>query len=265
MAENFQNLEKIPRHVALIMDGNGRWAKERGLSRVEGHKEGAQSVRAVLRAAAQAGVEFITVYAFSTENWKRPPQEVDGLMKLLVSSLNAYEQELHDNKIRLRIMGQFDRLPLLVRKRLQKTLDATNNYTDHTVVIALSYGSRTEIAEATRQIAEKAKAGELNPKTINEQTISEHLYLPDIPDPELMFEEGVEYYWAEDFEADRELFAHAVAGRFNCYPAVNNDLRLADLHQRPEFTPVFEKARRRYEELKAYVEKSGKLAVVAQP
>ena len=109
-----------------------------------------------------------------------------SLLKLLISSLNAYEQELHDNKIRLRIMGQFDRLPLLVRKRLQKTLDATADYTDHTFVIALSYGSRTEIADATRHIAEKVQAGELNPKAIDEKTLAEHLYLPDVPDPELM-------------------------------------------------------------------------------
>lgn len=179
-------LEKIPRHVALIMDGNGRWAQERGLSRLEGHKEGAQSVRAVLRAAARAGVEFITVYAFSTENWKRPPQEIDGLMKLLIGSLNAYEQELHDNKIRLRVMGQFERLPLPVRLRLKKTIDATADYTDHTFIIALSYGSRTEIADAAKQIAKKVKAGELNPAKIDEQTITDHLYLPDVPDPELM-------------------------------------------------------------------------------
>ena len=183
---DFQNLEKIPRHVALIMDGNGRWAQERGLSRIDGHKEGAQSVRAVLRAAAQAGVEFITVYAFSTENWKRPPAEVDGLMKLLTHSLNEYEQELHENNIRLRVMGQFDRLPLPVRMRLQKTIDATAGYTDHTLVIALSYGSRTEIAEAAKKIAEKVKSGEMKIKDIDEQTITEHLYLPDVPDPELM-------------------------------------------------------------------------------
>jgi len=186
MSIDLQSLEKIPRHVALIMDGNGRWAKERGLSRIEGHKEGAQSVRAVLRAAAKAGVEFITVYAFSTENWKRPPQEVDGLMKLLISSLNAYEQELHDNSIRLRVMGQFERLPLPVRMRLQKTIDATSHYTDHTFIIALSYGSRTEIADAVKKIAEKAKAGTLDPRKIDELTIAEHLYLPDVPDPELM-------------------------------------------------------------------------------
>lgn len=186
MSIDLQSLEKIPRHVALIMDGNGRWAQERGLSRVEGHKEGAQSVRAVLRAAANAGVEFLTVYAFSTENWKRPPQEVDSLMKLLISSLDAYEQELHDNKIRMRVMGQLDRLPLPVRRRLNKTLEATKHYTEHTFIVALSYGSRMEIAEAAKQIAEKAKAGMLEPKKIDEQTIADHLYLPDVPDPELM-------------------------------------------------------------------------------
>jgi undecaprenyl diphosphate synthase len=186
MSVDLQSLEKIPRHVALIMDGNGRWARERGLDRIEGHKEGAQSVRAVLRAAAQAGIEFITVYAFSTENWKRPPQEVDGLMKLLVGSLDAYEQELHDNKIRLRVMGQFERLPLPVRRRLQKTIDATRDYTGHTFVIALSYGARTEIADAARKIAEKVQAGELAPGQIDEQTVADHLYLPDVPDPELM-------------------------------------------------------------------------------
>ncbi len=186
MSIDLQSLEKIPRHVAIIMDGNGRWARERGLSRLEGHKEGAQSVRAVLRAAKQAGIEYLTVYAFSTENWKRPPQEIDGLMKLLVSSLDAYEQELHDNKIRLRVMGQFERLPLPVRKRLQKTIDATADYADRTFIVALSYGSRTEIADAAKRIAEKAKVGELDPKKIDEQTVSDHLYLPDVPDPELM-------------------------------------------------------------------------------
>ena len=186
MSIDLQSLEKIPRHVALIMDGNGRWAQERGLSRIKGHTEGAQSVRAVLRAAAKAGVEFITVYAFSTENWKRPPQEVEGLMKLLLSSLNAYEQELHENRIRLRIMGQFERLPLPVRMRLQKTIDATKDYTDHTFIIALSYGSRTEIADAAKRIAEKVRAGDLKTKEIDENTIADHLYLPDVPDPELM-------------------------------------------------------------------------------
>ncbi len=163
MSVDLKSLKKIPRHVALIMDGNGRWAQERGLSRIEGHKEGAQSVRAMLRAAKQAGVEYLTVYAFSTENWKRPPQEVDGLMKLLINSLEQYEEELHENEICLRVMGQFERLPLPVRKRLQKTIDATAHYTDHTFIVALSYGSRMEMVDAARQLAEKAKSGKLDP------------------------------------------------------------------------------------------------------
>ena len=105
------SLKSIPQHVALIMDGNGRWAEANGKSRIEGHREGAQSVRAVLRAAATLGINVVTVYAFSTENWKRPPQEIEGLMKLFIESLNTYEEELHDSQIRLRIMGQIERLP----------------------------------------------------------------------------------------------------------------------------------------------------------
>jgi undecaprenyl diphosphate synthase len=186
MSVDIQKLEKIPRHVALIMDGNGRWARERGLPRIEGHKEGAESVRAVLRAAKEAGIEYLTVYAFSTENWKRPPQEIDGLMQLLIRSLNTYEQELHDNRIRLRVMGQFDRLPLMVRNRLEKTIAATRHYEGHTFIVALSYGSRTEIAEAARRIAEQAATGQLDPKNIDEQTLADHLYMPDVPDPELL-------------------------------------------------------------------------------
>jgi undecaprenyl diphosphate synthase len=242
MTPDFQSLEKIPRHVALIMDGNGRWAQKRGLSRLEGHKEGAQSVRAVLRAAAQSGVEFITVYAFSTENWKRPPAEIDGLMKLLIHSLNEYEQELHDNGIRLRVMGQFEKLPLPVRMRLQKTIDATAHYTDHTLIIALSYGSRTEIADAARAMAEKVKAGTMKPAQINEQTLAEHLYLPDIPDPELMIRTSgelrlsnfllwqlsyAEFYITETYWPDfrEEQFFHALEafnGRDRRYGGVKN-------------------------------------------
>lgn len=178
--------EKIPRHVALIMDGNGRWAKERGLPRVEGHREGARSVRAVLRAAKEAGVEFLTVYAFSTENWKRPPQEVDALMKLLISSLEEYEEELHENRIRLRVMGQIERLPLPVRRRLQQAIDATADYSERTFIVALSYGSRAEITEAARRIAQAVRDGRLDPGKVNEQTVADHLYLPDVPDPELL-------------------------------------------------------------------------------
>jgi len=242
MSFDVQSLEKVPRHVALIMDGNGRWAKERGLTRLEGHKEGAQSVRAVLRAAAEAGVEFVTVYAFSTENWKRSPAEIDGLMKLLISSLEAYEQELHDNQIRLRVMGQFERLPLPVRMRVQKAIDATAEYSERNLIIALSYGSRTEIADAAKKMAEKVERGELKSRQINEQTLADHLYLPDVPDPELMIRTSGEFrlsnfllwqlsyaefyitdlYWPDFRE---EQFFHALEafnGRDRRYGGINN-------------------------------------------
>ncbi len=186
MPISLPDLDEVPRHVAFIMDGNGRWAKERGLSRVEGHKEGAKSLRAVLRAAHQAGVEYITIYAFSTENWKRPVQEIDGLMELLVHSLDTCEKELHTNRIRLRVMGQNNRLPLPVRSRMQKTVDATVHYADRTFIIAFNYGSKTEITDAVRQVAGKVQTGEIDLNEINEQTVSDHLYLPDVPDPELM-------------------------------------------------------------------------------
>ena len=175
-----------PRHVAIIMDGNGRWAKERGLPRIEGHREGAQSVRALLRAAKQAGIEYLTVYAFSTENWKRPPHEVAALMQLLVDSLDAYEQELHDNQIRLRVMGRIDDLPGFVRKRVEKAVRETAHYPDHTFIVALSYGGRAELVDATRKIAQEVQSGQLNPAKIDEETIAQHLYLPDVPDPDLL-------------------------------------------------------------------------------
>ncbi len=180
------SLKSVPQHVALIMDGNGRWAEAKGKSRIEGHQEGAQSVRAILRAAAATGVEVITVYAFSTENWKRPPKEIEGLMKLLIESLNTYDQELHDSQIRLRIMGQLERLPTPVRKRIEKTMRETEHYAKHTLVIALSYGARAEITHATQQIAQAVSNGTLKPNEITEDHITNNLYLPDLPNPELM-------------------------------------------------------------------------------
>lgn len=180
------SLKSIPQHVALIMDGNGRWAEANGKSRIEGHREGAQSVRAVLRAAATLGINVVTVYAFSTENWKRPPQEIEGLMKLFIESLNTYEEELHDSQIRLRIMGQIERLPAPVRKRIEKAMRQTEHYKAHTLVIALSYGARAEITHATQQIGQAVANGSLQPVEISEKHITNNLYLPDIPDPELM-------------------------------------------------------------------------------
>ena len=175
-----------PQHVAIIMDGNGRWAKQRGLPRLRGHEQGAESVRAVLRAARQAGVRYLTLYAFSTENWVRPKDEVEGLMNLLGLFMDRYQDDLLKNKIRLRVMGQVERLPEKVQKKLAKLMEKSAQDYEYTLIVALSYGGRTEIANAAKAIARKAAKGEIDPETVNEETVARHLYLPDIPDPELM-------------------------------------------------------------------------------
>ena len=187
------NFEKVPRHVALIMDGNGRWAAQRNQSRLQGHREGAQSVRAVLRAAAAINVEYITIYAFSTENWKRSPDEVSGLMQLLIESLNTYEEELHQNGIKLQMMGDKARLPSLVRKRVERAIEATTQYDKHTLTLALNYGGRAEIALAARQLAHEVKNGSLSVESIDENALSAHLYQPTLPDPDLLIRTSGEF------------------------------------------------------------------------
>ena len=179
-------IANVPKHVAIIMDGNGRWAQQRGLPRLKGHEQGAESVRAVLRAARQAGVKYLTLYAFSTENWVRPKDEVEGLMNLLGVFMDRYEDELLKNKVRLRVMGQVERLPEKLQKKLSKLMEKSAKDYEYTLIVALSYGSRLEIAEAAKAIARKVAKGEIDPDTVNEETVAQHLYLPDVPDPELM-------------------------------------------------------------------------------
>ena len=168
------------------MDGNGRWAKKRGLPRLKGHEEGANSVRAAVRSCRDLGVEYLTLYAFSVENWVRPPSEIRGLMRLLRRFLKDDEHELHENEVRLRVIGRMDDLPKMLQAGLNRVMKATEHYTKGQLILALSYGGRTEIAYAARQIAEKVKAGELDPETVDEATVAAHLYAPDIPDPDLM-------------------------------------------------------------------------------
>ena len=176
----------VPRHVAVIMDGNGRWATQRGQPRIFGHRAGAESLRAILRACRDHGVEYLTVYAFSTENWIRPRDEVTGLMALLKTFLKKDEHELHENQVRLRVTGRLQDLPKAVRAELERVMEATRSYAKGHLILALSYGGRTEIVDAVRAIATAARAGELDPAQIDEATISRHLYLPDVPDPDLM-------------------------------------------------------------------------------
>jgi len=177
---------QIPAHVAIIMDGNGRWARSRGLPRIKGHEQGAESVLAIVEACRNTGVKYLTLYAFSVENWVRPKEEVGGLMMLLRTFLRGQERELHKNKVRLRIAGRMADLPRDVQKELQRIMDATALYEDGQLILALSYGSRTEIAHAARRIAEKAASGELDPGDVDEDTVAAHMYLPDVPDPDLL-------------------------------------------------------------------------------
>lgn len=176
----------LPQHVAIIMDGNGRWAKERGLPRVEGHRNGVESVRAAVRAAAEVGVKYLTLYAFSVENWNRPKDEVDTLMKYLARFLKNEIGELNKNNVRLEAIGQIYRLPEFCQEQLKKTQAALAKNSGLTLILALSYGGRTEIVEAVRTIADKAKKGTIDPAEINEQVIAQHLYTRNFPDPDLL-------------------------------------------------------------------------------
>ena len=176
----------LPTHVAIIMDGNGRWAKQRGMPRVEGHRNGVESVRAIVRACGEVGVKYLTLYAFSVENWNRPKDEVDTLMKYLARFLKNEIGELNRNNVRLEAVGQIWRLPEAVQQQLEKTKAALAKNNGLTLVLALSYGGRTELVEATRAIAAKVKSGQLDPAEINERAIAEHLYTRHFPDPDLL-------------------------------------------------------------------------------
>lgn len=168
------------------MDGNGRWAKARHLPRVEGHRNGVESVRAIVRAAGEVGIKYLTLYAFSVENWNRPKDEVDTLMKYLARFLKNEIGELNKNNVRLEAIGQIYRLPEFVQTQLKKTKAALAKNNGLTLILALSYGGRTEIVEAIRSIGAKIKQGELDPAEINEQLLSQHLYTSNYPDPDLL-------------------------------------------------------------------------------
>lgn len=216
----------VPRHIAVIMDGNGRWAKERGLPRIKGHEEGAQSVRALMESAQKAGVEILTLYAFSSENWKRPEDEVSSLMNLLPRMLIKHENLLHENHTRLRAIGRIDALPEKTRAELLRVMEATKDYSERQAVLALNYGGRDELVDAMRSIATKVQAGELAPEQIEEETIAGHLYAPDLPDPDFMIRTSgenrlsnfllwqlsyAEFYFAPEYWPDFRAEAFATA------------------------------------------------------
>jgi undecaprenyl diphosphate synthase len=177
---------RLPRHVAVIMDGNGRWAKQRNLPRVAGHKAGVDAVRAVVEAARELGIRYLTLYTFSNENWKRPKREVNALMILLRRYMQEELEEMLHYGVGMRVIGHLDRLAPKLRAEIEATIAKTSHCNKMTVVLALSYGGRTEIVDAARKLAERCKAGELDPADIDEAMFARYLYLPECPEPDLL-------------------------------------------------------------------------------
>src|SRR5690606_18258378 len=185
LLESIQS-KPLPKHIAIIMDGNGRWAKQRGKLRTFGHENGAKSVKAVVEASAEIGIENLTLYAFSTENWKRPKIEVQTLMKLLISSIRKEMASLHKNNIKLSAIGTLSTLPANVHKELMEVIEKTKNNNRMTLTIALSYGSREELINTIKEISIKVKNNIISPEKIDESIINEHLYTQDLPDVDLL-------------------------------------------------------------------------------
>ena len=184
----------LPAHVAIIMDGNGRWAQQRGLPRVLGHREGAKSVRKIVTYARRIGVRYLTLYAFSTENWRRPLDEVRFLMRFNESLLLRRRDDLHERGVRVRFIGRRGgRVPRRVLQRIEETEALTARNRRMTLTFAFNYGGRAELADAVRAIAEGARSGRIDPARVDERMISRHLYAPDMPDPDLVVRTSGEY------------------------------------------------------------------------
>lgn len=185
--------DKVPQHIAIIMDGNGRWAKQQGEDRIFGHHEGVNSVREIVEAAAEVGVKYLTLYAFSTENWNRPKEEVDALMELLVATISMETPQLNKNGVKLEAIGNLKSLPQGCYDELQQSIDITKNNTRLTLILALSYSSKWEIVEAAKQLASEVKEGKTAIDAIDENSIAQHLCTKKYPDPELMIRTSGEH------------------------------------------------------------------------
>jgi len=184
---------RLPRHIAIIMDGNGRWAKKQGLARMFGHRQGVETVHNITVAATRLGVEYLTLYTFSTENWNRPKEEVDALMTLLVDTIAKETPTLMENNVRLQTIGDIDRLPEGAKRKFLGCIEQTSHNTGLTMVLALSYSSRWEITEAVRKAVRRAQNGELRAEDVNEQLVSSLMTTDQMPDPDLLIRTSGEY------------------------------------------------------------------------
>jgi undecaprenyl diphosphate synthase len=191
--ESLKKSGEIPKHIAIIMDGNGRWAKKRGLPRVAGHKRGVDTVKEIVEACTEIGVKYLTLYTFSTENWKRPKDEVSTLMRLLLRSLRDRVNELNDNDVRLTTIGNIESLPIEVQKQLKSDIERTKNNKKMVLNLALSYSGRWEILEAIKQITDSAVEGKIKSGDIDEKLVSSFLTTKDIPDPDLVIRTSGEF------------------------------------------------------------------------
>lgn len=187
------NKSKIPSHIAIIMDGNGRWAKQRGTQRIFGHRNGVSAVRAAIEASAELGVKFLTLYAFSTENWNRPKIEVDALMSLLINTINTETQTLIKNNISLKTIGDTESLPKAVQKKLKEVIEKSSKCTGLTVILALSYSSRWEITNAAKRLVQDFSDKKISIEDVNEEKFNSYMTTSEIPDPELMIRTSGEY------------------------------------------------------------------------
>jgi len=195
MSQLLEKIDKgsLPRHIAIIMDGNGRWAKEKGEDRLFGHYHGVESVRDIVEGCAEIGVKFLTLYAFSTENWDRPEYEVTGLMELLVSTIRKEVETLHKNNIKLHVIGDLEMLPDYAQQELAEALEITAQNTGLNLIMALSYSGRWDMLNAVKKIAQDVKNNALQPESINQDLLQQYLCTSDFPDPELMIRTSGEY------------------------------------------------------------------------
>ena len=187
------DLTKVPNHIAIIMDGNGRWAKEKGHDRLYGHYHGVESVRNILEGCADLNIQYLTLYTFSTENWDRPKDEVDGLMELLVDTVRKEIETLNKNNVKLHVIGDTDTFPVYAKRELEEALAETKNNTKFNLILALSYSSRWELVNAVKNIAKDVKEGKMQPENINHDTLQSYLTTSQFPDPELMIRTSGEY------------------------------------------------------------------------
>lgn len=235
--ERIINPDKLPKHVAIIMDGNGRWAQQHGHERTFGHKNGVEAVRSVIEGAGEMGIRYLTLYAFSTENWNRPKEEVEMLMSLLVQSIHNELDGLMKNQVRLQMIGRMSDLPESCQKALQDALDRTAGNKGLTVLLALSYSGRSELIDATKRISQQVLQGNLNVQDINKDTIQENLYHGEIPDPDILIRTG------GDFRISNFLLWEIAYAELFFVPTMWPDFRKQDLK---EIIIDFQTRERRY-------------------